>query len=77
MGVTTISTHVVVIPTSSDLVTTIPVGCLWVSTIIAVDTIGEVVLIRGQQCSNLWLPIGILCGVECGCKYISSSLFLV
>jgi hypothetical protein len=39
--------------------------------------IGEVVLIWGWQCSILGLPIGILCGVECGWEYSFGSLFLV
>jgi hypothetical protein len=42
---TIVSTLVVVIPTSNDWVTTIPIGCLQVSTIVASDMIGEVVLI--------------------------------
>jgi hypothetical protein len=30
-----------------------------------------------RRCSIMWLPIGIFYGVECGCKYTSSSLFPV
>jgi hypothetical protein len=45
VGATTILAHVVVIPTSSDWVTTIPAGCLRISTTTASDTIGEAVLI--------------------------------
>jgi len=36
---------VVVIPALSDGVITIPIGCLWVSTTIVFDTIGEILLI--------------------------------
>jgi len=42
---TIVSILVVVIPTSNDWVTTIPIGCLRVSTFVASDMIGEVVLI--------------------------------
>jgi hypothetical protein len=45
VGATNISSHVVVILTSSDWVTTILIGCLWVSTIAAFDMIGEAMLI--------------------------------
>jgi hypothetical protein len=48
VGATTVSTHMVVILALSDWVTTIPASCLWVSTIVVLDTIGEVLLIRGQ-----------------------------
>jgi hypothetical protein len=37
----------------------------------------EVVLIRRRWCSILWLPIGILCGAKCECKYTFDSLLLV
>jgi len=47
VGATIVSTHVVVIPTLSDGVTTIPAGCIWVSTIIVFDTTGEILLIGG------------------------------
>jgi hypothetical protein len=47
VGATTISTPLIVIPTSSDLVIITQAGCLQVSTITIFDTIGEVVLIRG------------------------------
>jgi len=62
---------------SSDWVTTILEGHLQVSTNITFGTISEVVLIRGRQCSILWLPIGIFYGAECGCKYTSSFLLPV
>jgi hypothetical protein len=44
VGTTNVSTLVVVIPTSNDWVMSIPRGCLWASTIVTSDTIGEVVL---------------------------------
>jgi hypothetical protein len=46
VGATTVSTQVVVTPTSSDWVTIILVGCLWVSTIVTFDMIDEVVLVQ-------------------------------
>jgi hypothetical protein len=64
----------VVIPASSDWVTTILEGHFQVSTTTTSGTIGEVVLIRGRRCSILWLPIGIFYGAECGCKYTSNFL---
>jgi hypothetical protein len=67
----------VVMPTSSDWVTPTPTSCLWVSTITTSNTIGELVLIRNWRCSILWLPIGILCSVECEWEYTSSFLFLI
>jgi hypothetical protein len=69
LGTTTVSIHVIVISTSSDWVTTTPVGCLQVSIIATFDMINEVVFIRRQQCSILWLPNGIFYGAKCGCKY--------
>jgi uncharacterized protein YaiE (UPF0345 family) len=45
VGVTIISTHVVVIPTSSDWVTITPTSCFQVSTTVAFDMIGETMLI--------------------------------
>jgi len=68
---------VVVIPALSDGVITIPIGCLWVSTTVVFDTIGEILLIGRWQCSIQWLPIGMLCGAKCGCEYTSGSLLLV
>jgi hypothetical protein len=47
LGTTTISIPMVVIPTSSDWVTTILACYFQVSTTIAFDMIGEVMLIRG------------------------------
>jgi hypothetical protein len=41
LGVTIVSTHVVVIRASSDWVTTTLVGCIQVSTTVTSDTIGE------------------------------------
>jgi len=76
-GATTISTLVVVILVSSDWITLIPTCCFEVSTIVASDIIGGIVLIWNWWCFNLWLPIGILYGVECGCKYTFGFLLLV
>ncbi len=77
LGATIVSTLVVVILVSSDWITLIPTCCFQVSTIAASDIIGGIVLIQNWWCSNLWLPIGILCGVECGCKYTFGFLLLV
>ncbi len=63
--------------TISTLMVVIPVFCVRVSTTVASDTINEAIFIRGQQCSILWLPIGILYGAKCGCKYPFGSLLLV
>jgi hypothetical protein len=71
------STLVVVITALNDWISSILVGCIRVSTIVTFYTLGEVVLTLVQQCSNLWLPINILCGVECGCEYISSFLLVM
>ncbi len=69
-------TLVVIIITLSDWITSIPTSCFWVSTIATYGTFGKVVLILVRWCSNMWLPISILCGAECGCAYIFSSLLL-
>jgi hypothetical protein len=76
LGATTVWTAIVIFVVS-DWGTIIPTSCLQVSTIVAFDMIGEVVFTWGWWCSILWLPIGILCGVECGCKYTSISLLVV
>ncbi len=76
LGITTISTLVVVIPTSNDWITLNVTSCFQVSTTAISNTISEIVLIRGQRCSILWLPIGIFCGAECGCEYTCGSLLL-
>ncbi len=34
-------------------------------------------LTQGQWCAILWLPIGIICGAECECKYTYGFLLLV
>jgi hypothetical protein len=47
VGAIIVSTPLIVIPTSSDLVITTQVGCLQVSTVTTSNTIGEFVLIRG------------------------------
>jgi hypothetical protein len=67
VGTTTVSTLMVVILAF----------CLRVSTTTTFDTIGEVVLIQGRQCSIMRLPIGILYSAKCGCEYPYNSLFLV
>ncbi len=77
LGTRTISTPMVVIFALSDWITPIPTYCLWVSTIVVYDTIGGTMLTRNWHCSNLWLPIGILCCAICGCEYPSGSIFLV
>jgi len=77
LGVTTVSTPVVVIFASSDWITPIPTCYFRVSTIAAFDTIGGVMLTWDQQCSNLLLSIGIHCGAICGCEYPFGSLFVV
>jgi hypothetical protein len=46
VGATTVSAHVVVIPTSNDWVIINPTSSLWVLTTITSETIGETVLIR-------------------------------
>jgi hypothetical protein len=76
LGATIVSTHVVVITILSDWITSIPIGCLWVSIIIDYDTLGEVVLTIIWWCSNMWLPIAILYGVEYGCVYTFGFLLL-
>jgi hypothetical protein len=77
LGATTMSTPMVFITTLCDWVTSIPTGCYWVLTITTSNTFGEVVLTLVWRCSNMWLPISILCGVECGCVYTFSSLLLI
>ncbi len=77
VGIITVSTPMVVIPPLNDWVITTIVSCLQVSIIAIFDTIGGVVLTRGWWRSILWLPIGIFCGVECGCEYTFGSLLLV
>jgi hypothetical protein len=77
LGTTTVSTHAVVITLLSDWITFILTNYFQVLVIVASNTLGEVLLILVWQCSNLWLPIGIFCGAECGCEYTSSSLLLI
>ncbi len=77
LGTTTLSTHVLAITTLSDWITFILASCLRVSTITTFDTLGEAVLTLIRWCSNLWLPISILYGGECGCEYTSSFLLLI
>jgi hypothetical protein len=47
VSTTIVSTLVVIIPTSSDWITTIPLGYLRVSTIVTFDMTGEVMLTWG------------------------------
>jgi hypothetical protein len=61
--------------TLSGWITSIPEGCFWISTIVASYTFGEVELIQVWWFPILCLPIGILCGVKCGCEYTSGTLF--
>jgi len=77
LGSTIVSSLMVVIPALNDWVSFIPTCCFRVSTIIASNTIGEIVLTWNWHCSSLWLPIGILCGAICGCEYPSGYLLLV
>ncbi len=77
LGVTIVSTFVIVIPTSNDWITRILACCFEVSTTIASNTIGGVMLTWDLSSFSLQLPIGIHCGVVCGCEYPSGSLILV
>jgi hypothetical protein len=77
LGTTIVSTLMIVISILRDRVTSIPIGYFRVSTIVNFNTFGEVVLIIVQWCSNLWLPISILYGAQCGCAYTSDSLLLI
>jgi hypothetical protein len=76
LGATTVSTHVVVMTTFGDWITSILVGCLWISTTIASDILGETKLIQVCRCPIMWLRIGIFCGAECGREYTFGTLFL-
>ncbi len=58
------------------LVTSVFACCFQISTSVAFDTFCEVKLIGMWWCPILWLPISILCGVECGCEYTSGALLL-
>jgi hypothetical protein len=66
LGATTISTHVVVMTTLSDWITSIPTNCFRISTTSTSYTPNEVVWTWVWQCPILWLPIGIICGAKCG-----------
>jgi hypothetical protein len=76
LGTTIVSILMVVITTLSDWISSIPKGYFQVLAIATSNILGEVMLIRIQQCSIMWLRIGILYGVECGCEYTSGSMFL-
>ncbi len=77
LGTKIVSIPMVVILASSNWIILTLACCLWVLTTITFDIIGGVVLTQDQCCSNLWLPIGILCGAKCGCEYPSGPLLLV
>jgi hypothetical protein len=56
----TVSTHVVVIPTSSDLVTITPIGCLWVSTIATSNMLVKLCWFEGDDVpfyGSHWYPL--------------------
>jgi hypothetical protein len=57
LGATTVSTPMVVICALSDWVILIPTCYFQVSTTVAFNTIGEVVLIQDRHYSNLWMWI--------------------
>ncbi len=76
LGATMASTLVVGMTTLNDWVTFIVARYLWISVTTIFDTLNEAELIWVWWCHMLWLPIGILCGVECGCKYTFGILLL-
>ncbi len=76
LGATDVSTPMVIMITLGDLVTSILTGCFRISTTIVFNTLGEAELTQVWQCPIMWLPIGIFCGVECGCKYTFGFLLL-
>jgi len=76
LGATTIYTLVVSITSLSSWVTFILISCLWILTIVTFGTFSEVEFIWVWLCPIMWLPIGIRCGAEWGCDYISSTLLL-
>jgi hypothetical protein len=76
LGATTISTLVVIMTTLGDWVTSILAYYFQILTIVIFDTLGEAKLTWVWWCPIMWLPIGILCGAECGCEYTSGALLL-
>jgi hypothetical protein len=77
LGITTVSTPMVVIPTSSDWVTPALACCFWVSTNDVFYIIRGAMLTWDWQCSSLWLPIGIHYGAIRGCENPYGFLFFV
>jgi len=75
-GATIVSIPMVVMITLNDWITYVPASYLRISITVAFETFGEVELIRVWRCSILWLPIGVICGVECGCEYTFGALLL-
>jgi hypothetical protein len=67
---------VVGITTLNGWITSIPIGCFQISTIVASDIIGETKLIQVWWCPILWLPISIFYGAKCGCEYTFGTMFL-
>jgi hypothetical protein len=76
LGAKKISTLVVGIIELNDWMTLISTGYLRIFAIDTSNTLGEIELTWIWRCPILWLPIGILCGVECRCEYTFAIMFL-
>jgi hypothetical protein len=61
---------------NKNWITSISTSCFWISASAISNILGEVELIQVWWCPILWLPIGILCGVEYGCEYNSGTMLL-